>query len=142
MKKCCVVVKDLAMRNSRLTLAINGIIMMLLGTSFWLFPEFFTLSMFPSVAENEQAMSIGVALRKNMGVGCIFIGLMLFGSQSSSKTTAQRLLIVSAFGFGLMVAGLVEVRLSGRADVPYLIIGIFLLMSIYSLFVATRRYQE
>ena len=130
------------MRNSRLTLAINGIIMVIMGVSFWLFPEFFTLVMFPNVAENEQAIDVGNALRKNMGVGCVFIGLLLFWCQSSSKTTAQRLLLVSAFGFGLMVAGLVEVRLSNSADVPYYIIGLFSLMSVYSLFVASRRYQE
>ena len=130
------------MRNSRLTLAINGIMMMLMGASFWFFPEFFTLAMFPMAVENEQAINVGVALRKNMGVGCIFIGLILFCSQTSSKTTAQRLLFANAFGFGLMAAGLVEVRLSSRADVPYAIIAIFGLMSIYSLFVASRRYQE
>lgn len=129
------------MRNSRLTLALNGIIMMFMGASFWLFPDFFTLAMFPSVAENEQAMSVGNALRKNMGVGCVFIGLLLFWSQSSSKTTAQRLLFGNSFGFALMVAGLVEVKLSSGADVSYYIISLFSLMSIYSLFVATRRYQ-
>lgn len=116
--------------------------MVIMGVSFWLFPEFFTLVMFPNVAENEQAIDVGNALRKNMGVGCVFIGLLLFWCQSSSKTTAQRLLLVSAFGFGLMVAGLVEVRLSNSADVPYYIIGLFSLMSVYSLFVASRRYQE
>ena len=41
-----------------------------------------------------------------------------------------------------MVAGLLEVRLTGQADVPVLIIMLFTFMSIYSLFVATRRYQE
>ena len=116
--------------------------MMLLGIAFWLFPEIFTISMFPNISENEQAMNVGTALRKNMGVGCIFIGMLLFWCQTSSKTTAQRLLFGSSFGFGLMVAGLLEVRLTGQANVPILIIVLFISISIYSLFVATRRYQE
>lgn len=130
------------MRNSRLTLAFNGVIMMLLGILFWFFPELFTLAMFPNILENEQAISVGIALRKNMGAGCVFIGMLLFWCQSSSKTTAQRLLFVSSLGFGLMLAGLLEVKLTGQADVPILIIMLFTFMSIYSLFVATRRFQE
>ena len=77
-----------------------------------------------------------------MGVGCILIGMFLFWCQTSSKTTAQCLLFGSSFGFGLMVAGLLEVRLTGQASVPVLVIVLFTFMSIYSLFVATRRYQE
>ena len=130
------------MRNSRLTLAFNGVIMMLLGIAFWFFPEFFTSTMFPNISDNEQAINVGIALRKNMGVGCIFIGMLLFWCQTSSKTTAQRLLFVSSSGFGLMVAGLLEVRFTGQANVPVLVILLFTFMSIYSLFVATRRYQE
>ncbi len=130
------------MRNSRLALAFNGVIMVLLGVVFWFFPELFTVAMFPSISENEQAINVGIALRKNMGVGCIFIGMLLFWCQTSSKTTAQRLLFCSSFGFGLMVAGLLEVRLTGQANVPLPIILLFACMSIYSLFVATRRYQE
>ena len=130
------------MRNSRLALAFNGVIMVLLGIAFWFFPELFTLAMFPNISENEQAINVGIALRKNMGVGCVFIGMLLFWCQTSSKTTAQRLLFCSSFGFGLMVAGLLEVRLTGQANVPLPIILLFACMSIYSLFVATRRYQE
>ena len=116
--------------------------MMLLGIAFWFFPDLFTLAMFPNISDNEQAINVGIALRKNMGVGCIFIGMLLFWCQTSSKTTAQRLLFGSSFGFGLLVAGLLEVRLTQQVNVPVLIILLFALMSIYSLFVATRRYQK
>ena len=130
------------MRNSRFTLALNGIVMMLLGLAFWFRPEFFTLAMFPEVKENLQAIELGNALRKNMGAGCLFIGLLLFWCQSSSKTTAQRLLLGSGFGFSLMVAALLEVRLSGEAQVPIFLIILFSCMSLFSIFVATRRFQE
>lgn len=130
------------MRNSRSALALNGIIMTLLGMAFWFRPEFFTLAMFPDVINNDEALNLGIALRKNMGVGCVFIGMLLFWCQTSSRTTAQRLLLGSGFGFALMVAGLLEVRLTRQADVPIAIILAFTLMSLYSFFVATRPYQE
>ena len=130
------------MRNSRFTLAINGIVMMFLGLAFWFRPEFFTLAMFPEVKENLQAIELGNALRKNMGAGCVFIGLLLFWCQNSSKTTAQRLLLGSGFGFSLMVAALLEVRLSGEAQVPIFFLILFSRMSLFSIFVATRRFQE
>ena len=130
------------MRNSRFTLALNGIVMMFLGLAFWFRPEFFTLAMFPDVKGNLQAIELGNALRKNMGAGCLFIGLLLFWCQNSSKTIAQRLLLGSGFGFSLMFSALLELRLSGEAQVPIFFLILFACMSIYSIFVATRRFQE
>ena len=128
--------------SSRAILALNGTLMVILGGAFWAFPEFFTLSMFPELAENQDAMDVGVALRKNMGVGCAFIGIILFSCQSSSKSTAQRLLFSSALGFLLLVAVLLQVKLSGQANVPLFILLFFSILCILSLFVASRRYQE
>ena len=128
--------------SSRAILALNGILMMILGGSFWFFPEFFTLSMFPDIADNQDAIDVGVALRKNMGAGCAFIGIILFSCQSSSKSTAQRLLFSSAIGFLLMVAALLQVKLSGQANIPLFILIFFSILGILSLFVASRRYQE
>ena len=128
--------------SSRAILALNGTLMMLLGGSFWLFPEFFTMSMFPDIADNQDAIDVGVTLRKSMGVGSAFIGLMLFSSQTSSKSIAQRLLFTSAIGFLLWVATLLHIRLSGEANVPLFIIGFFSFLCVLSLFVASRRFQE
>ena len=82
------------------------------------------MSMFPDIAENQDAIDVGVALRKNMGAGCAFIGIILFSCQSSSKAIAQRLLFSSAIGF-LMIVALMHVRLSGQADVPLFIVVFF-----------------
>ena len=128
--------------NSRAILALDGTLMVILGGSFWLFPEFFTLSMFPYITENQDAIDVGVTLRKIMGAGCAFIGIVLFSCQSSSKSTAQRLLFSSAIGFLLMIAALLKVRLSGQAEVPLFIIIFFSILCILSLFVASRRFQE
>ena len=130
------------LHSSRAILALNGTLMVILGGLFWVFPEFFTLSMFPDIAENQDAIDVGVALRKNMGAGCAFIGIILFSCQSSSKAIAQRLLFSSAIGFLLMIVALMHVRLSGQADVPLFIVVFFSILCILSLFVASRRFQE
>ena len=128
--------------SSRAILTLNGTLMIILGGAFWVFPEFFTLLMFPDFADNQQAIDVGVALRKNMGAGCAFIGIILFSCQSSSKSTAKRLLFSSAIGFLFIVAALLQVKLSGQADVPALILIFFSAMCVLSLFVASRRFQE
>ena len=143
--------------SSRAILALNGTLMMILGGSFWFFPEFFTLSMFPDIADNQDAIDVGVALRKNMGVGSAFIGLILFSCQTSSKSIAQRLLFTSAVGFLLWIAwrgkrSIVHNRFhlcilsdfqewsaGKRSNVHNRFLSAFL--CILSLFVATRRFQ-
>ena len=87
------------MGNSRLILAINGFIMIILGLSFWIFPDFFTLAMFPNIEKNNEAFNVAIALRKNMGAGCVFIGTLIFWCQSSPKFVAQKLLYCCGFGF-------------------------------------------
>ena len=130
------------MGNSRLILAINGFIMIILGLSFWAFPDFFTLAMFPNIEKNNEALNVAIALRKNMGAGCVFIGTLIFGCQSSPKFVAQKLLYFSGFGFFLLIAVLLEVRLTGQAQVPILILILFTLMAIISIYVASRRFQR
>ena len=130
------------MGNSRLILAINGFVMLSLGLSFWIFPDFFTLAMFPNIEKNNEAFNVAIALRKNMGAGCVFIGTLIFWCQSSPKFVAQKLLYCSGFGFFLLVAVLLEVRLTGQAQVPLLILTLFILMGLISIYVASRRFQR
>ena len=130
------------MGNSRLVLAINGFIMIILGLNFWAFPDFFTLAMFPNIEKNNEALNVAIALRKNMGAGCVFIGTLIFWCQSSPKFVAQKLLYCSGFGFFLLVAVLLEVRLTGQAQVPLLILILFTLMGLISIYVASRRFQR
>ena len=130
------------MGNSRLILAINGILMITLGFSFWAFPDFFTLAMFPNIEKNHEAFNIAIALRKNMGAGCVFIGILIFYCQNSPKFVAQRVLYCSGFGFLLLVAVLLEVRISGQAQVPIFILAFFVVMALSSIYVASRRLQQ
>ena len=130
------------LHSSRAVLALNGGLMVILGGAFWLLPDFFTLAMFPHISENDTAIDVANALRKNMGAGCVFVGVILFACQDSSKYTAQRLLFSSAVGFFLMFGALLHMRVSGQASVPIFILLFFGSLSLLSLLVASRRYQE
>tara|TARA_B100000927_G_scaffold235834_1_gene196441 strand:+ start:64 stop:480 length:417 start_codon:yes stop_codon:yes gene_type:complete len=130
------------LHSSRAVLALNGGLMVILGGAFWLLPDFFTLAMFPHISENDTAIDVANALRKNMGAGCVFVGVILFACQDSSKYTAQRLLFSSAVGFLLMFGALLHMRISGQASVPIFILLFFGSLSLLSLLVASRRYQE
>ena len=130
------------LHSSRAVLALNGTLMIALGGAFWLLPEFFTLAMFPHISENETAVAVALVLRKNMGAGCVFIGIILFSCQNSSKYTAQRLLFSSAVGFLLMFGALLHIRMSEQASVPIFILIFFGILSLISLFVASQRHQE
>jgi len=130
------------LHSSRAVLALNGGLMIILGGAFWLLPDFFTLAMFPHISGNDTAIDVANALRKNMGAGCVFVGVILFACQDSSKYTAQRLLFSSAVGFLLMFGALLHMRISGQASVPIFILLFFGSLSLLSLLVASRRYQE
>ena len=91
--------------------------MIALGGAFWILPEFFTFAMFPHILGNEIATTVAVTLRKIMGAGCVFIGVVLFSCQDSSKYTAQRLLFSSAAGFLFMFGALLHTRMSEQASV-------------------------
>ena len=130
------------LHSSRAVLALNGGLMIALGGAFWIFPEFFTLAMFPDILGNETATAVAVTLRKIMGAGCVFIGAVLFSCQNSSKYTAQRLLFSSAAGFLFMFGALLHTRMSEQASVPVFMLIFFGTLSLLSLFVASRRHQE
>ena len=130
------------LHSSRAVLALNGGLMVILGGAFWIFPEFFTFAMFPHILGDETATAVAVTLRKIMGAGCVFIGAILFSCQDCSKYTAQRLLFSSAAGFLFMFGALLHTRMSEQASVPVFILIFFGVLSLLSLFVASRRHQE
>jgi len=98
--------------------------------------------MFPNIEKNNEALNVAIALRKNMGAGCIFIGTLIFWCQNSPKFVAQRLLYCSGFGFFLLVAVSLEIRISEQVQVPIFILVFFVAMGLSSLYVVSRRFQR
>ena len=130
------------LNNSRLALSLNGIILILQGIFFIIFANEITISMFPFSENNEQALNIGVSLRYSMGSGSIFIGLLLFLCRSTPRSAAKKLLQGSAIGFLLILFTLIYLYIFRNVLVPIPIFIIFTFLSLFSLYVSTRKFQD
>ena len=65
-------------RRSRTILALNGIVMIIIGIVFFIYPEKITIVMFPKIISNPQALETGIVLRYLMGAGHLTIGIILY----------------------------------------------------------------
>ena len=130
------------LNNSRLALSLNGIILILQGIFFIIFANEITISMFPFSENNEQALNIGVSLRYSMGSGSIFIGLLLFLCRSTPRSAAKKLLQGSAIGFLLILCTLIYLYIFRNVLVPIPVFIIFTFLSLFSLYVSTRKFQD
>ncbi len=130
------------LNNSRLALSLNGIILILQGIFFIIFANEITISMFPFSENNEQALNIGVSLRYSMGSGSIFIGLLLFLCRSTPRSAAKKLLQGSAIGFLLILFTLIYLYIFRNVLVPIPVFIIFTFLSLFSLYVSTRKFQD
>ena len=90
------------MGKSRTILALNGIVMMLIGICFFYFNKQINMAMFPGIIENALAFEVAAILRYIMGSGIFTIGIILFLARVSVKSGAQRLLLGSSIGFFLI----------------------------------------
>ena len=130
------------LNNSRLALSLNGIILILQGIFFIIFANEITINMFPFSENNEQALNIGVSLRYSMGSGSIFIGLLLFLCRSTPRSAAKKLLQGSAIGFLLILFTLIYLYIFRNVLVPIPVFIIFTFISLFSLYVSTRKFQD
>ncbi len=131
------------MGNSRLVLSLNGLIMMVIGTCFFLLNKKITLAMFPGISENAQALEVAMILRYLMGSGIFTIGLILFLARTSVKSGAKKLLLGSSIGFFIIfLTAIFVVYRFDYVNIPIVGIIIFPILSLISLYVSTRPYQE
>ena len=131
------------MGKSRTILALNGIVMMLIGICFFYFNKQINMAMFPGIIENDLAFEVAAILRYIMGSGIFTIGIILFLVRVSVKSGAQRLLLGSSIGFFLIFLTTLFVKYKFMSvDIPIVGIAIFPILSLLSLYVSTRPYQE
>ena len=128
-------------RRSRTILALNGIVMIIIGIVFFIYPEKITIVMFPKIISNPQALETGIVLRYLMGAGHLTIGIILYLARISIKSGAQRLLLGSGIGFMIIFATAVFIILKYKAGIPMIALSIYPLLAIISLYVSTRKFQ-
>tara|TARA_B100000674_G_C37873424_1_gene930732 strand:+ start:915 stop:1325 length:411 start_codon:yes stop_codon:yes gene_type:complete len=131
------------MGKSRAVLALNGIVMMTIGVCFFFLNKQINIAMFPGIQENELAYEIAIILRYLMGSGIFTIGMILFLARVSVKSGAQRLLMGSSIGFFIIFLTTLFVKYKFLSvDIPIVGVSIFPILSLLSLYVSTRPYQE
>ena len=131
------------MGKSRTILALNGIVMMLIGICFFYFNKQINMAMFPGISENDLAFEVATILRYIMGSGIFTIGIILFLARVSVKSGAQRLLLGSSIGFFIIFLTTLFIKYKFMSvDIPIVGIAIFPILSLLSLYVSTRPYQE
>ena len=131
------------MGKSRTILALNGIIMILIGLSFFYFNNQINIAMFPGIMENQLAFEVATILRYIMGSGIFTIGIILFLARVSVRSGAQRLLLGSSIGFFIIFLTTLYVKYKFiSVDIPIVGIAIFPILSLLSLYVSTRPIQE
>jgi len=130
------------LRRSRTILALNGIVMIIIGIIFFIYPEKLTIIMFPKIVSNPEAIETGTVMRILMGAGHLAIGIILYLARISIKSGAQRLLLGSGIGFMIIFATAVFVILKYKAGIPVIALSIYPLLAILSLYVSTRKFQD
>ena len=130
------------LRRSRTILALNGIVMIIIGIIFFIYPEKLTIIMFPNIVSNPEAIETGTVMRILMGAGHLAIGIILYLARISIKSGAQRLLLGSGIGFMIIFATAVFIILKYKAGIPVVALSIYPLLAILSLYVSTRKFQE
>jgi len=130
------------LRRSRTILALNGIVMIIIGIIFFIYPEKLTIIMFPKIVSNPEAIETGTVMRILMGAGHLAIGIILYLARVSIKSGAQRLLLGSGIGFMIIFATAVFTILKYKVGIPMVALSVYPLLAILSLYVSTRRFQD
>ncbi len=128
--------------NSRYTLALIGIIMMLESIGFVFFAREITEIMFPFSKNNSEALSLGISLRYAMASGVFFLGMLLFLCRNVPRSAAQRLLFCCGLGFSFVLLNLIYLNYFRDVDISKIIYAVHILLVLLSFYVSSRKFQE
>ena len=128
--------------NSRFTLALIGIIMILESISFVVFAQEITKIMFPFSTDNPEALELGVSLRYAMASGLFFLGMLLFLCRGVPRSAAQRLLFCCGLGFSIVLLSLTYLTFFRDVNISKIIYIIHIILVLLSFYVSSRKFQE
>ena len=128
--------------NSRFTLALIGIVMMLESIGFIIFAKEITEIMFPFSKNNPEALSLVISLRYAMASGVFFLGMLLFLCRGVPKSAAQRLLFCCGLGFSIVLLNLIYLNFLRDVNISIIIYALHVILVILSFYVSSRKFQE
>ena len=118
----------------RALLTISSVTMLLLGLVFLIFPEFFSLKLFPEA--NEKQIHIAIVHRQIMAGGCLFIGILLLLSRRNVTSAAKRILFGSSIGFFILLFIQIKLIFSGDSNFYWPVMIVFSVLAILSFYVS------
>ena len=130
------------LNNSRFTLALIGIIIILESLGFVIFAKEITLSMFPFSNNNPEALELGISLRYAMASGLFFLGMLLFLCRSVTRSAAQRLLFCCGLGFVIVILSLTYLAFVRDVNISKIIIIVHIILAFLAFYVSSRKFQE
>ena len=130
------------LNNSRFTLALIGIIIILESLGFVIFAKEITLSMFPFSNNNPEALELGISLRYAMASGLFFLGMLLFLCRSVTRSAAQRLLFCCGLGFLIVLVSLTYLTFVRDVNISKIIYVVHFILAFLAFYVSSRKFQE
>ena len=130
------------LNNSRFTLALIGIIIILESLGFVIFAKEITLTMFPFSNNNPEALELGISLRYAMASGLFFLGMLLFLCRGVTRSAAQRLLFCCGLGFLIVLVSLTYLTFVRDVNISKIIYVVHFILAVLAFYVSSRKFQE
>ena len=128
--------------NSRFTLALIGVILIIESFGFVIFAQQITEIMFPFSKNNPEALELGISLRYAMASGLFFLGMLLFICRGVTRTAAQRLLFSCGLGFMIVILSLTYLAIVRDVNISKIIIIGHIVLAFLAFYVSSRKFQE
>ena len=118
-------------------LFLSGLIMIVLGLSFLVFPEIISKNIFQEA--NEGEIKIAVIHRQLMGGGSLFIGVLLLLAHRNVTSAAKRILFGTSLGFFIFNLIQIKQMIFDKNNIFWPVFLIFLILGILSLYVSNYK---
>ena len=128
--------------NSRFTLALIGVILMVESFGFVIFAQQITEIMFPFSKNNPEALELGISLRYAMASGLFFLGMLLFICRGVTRSAAQRLLFSCGLGFSIVIISLTYLAFVRDVNISKIIFIVHIILALLAFYVSSRKFQE
>ena len=128
--------------NSRFTLALIGVILIIESFGFVIFAQQITEIMFPFSKNNPEALELGISLRYAMASGLFFLGMLLFICRGVTRSAAQRLLFCCGLGFLIVILSQAYLTILRDVNISKIVYIIHFILAALAFYVSSRKFQE
>ena len=128
--------------NSRFTLALIGVILIIESFGFVIFAQQITETMFPFSKNNPDALELGISLRYAMASGLFFLGMLLFICRGVTRSAAKRLLFSCGLGFVIVILSLTYLAFVRDVNISKIIFIVHIILALLAFYVSSRKFQE